>query len=108
MPNYKSMMETWKNWRLDEATLENETNLPFKVMGIRNNDIIIEGKKIKLTLSFSALDLYSFAFFTVSSENASTLDFAGAFDFCIREDKSLVSFVVFTVFVVVLRLSLIL
>ena len=57
MPNYKSMMETWKNWRLDEATLENETNLPFKVMGIRNNDIIIEGKKIKLTLSFKGDDL---------------------------------------------------
>ena len=37
--------------------LENETNLPFKVMGIRNNDIIIEGKKIKLTLSFKGDDL---------------------------------------------------
>ena len=31
MPNYKSMMETWKDWRLDEATLENETNLPFSL-----------------------------------------------------------------------------
>ena len=42
---------------INEATLANETNLPFKVMGIRNNDIVIEGKKIKLTLSFKGDDL---------------------------------------------------
>ena len=45
MANYKNMMDKWKDWRLDEATVENETNLPFQVMGIRNNDIVIKGKK---------------------------------------------------------------
>ena len=56
MANYKYMMDRWKAWRFDEA-VENELNLPFKVMGIRNNDIVIEGKKIKLTLSFKGDDL---------------------------------------------------
>ena len=56
MANYRNMMEKWKAWRFDEA-VENELNLPFKVMGIRNNDIVIEGKKIKLTLSFKGDDL---------------------------------------------------
>ena len=50
------MMDRWKAWRFDEA-VENELNLPFKVMGIRNNDIVIEGKKMKLTLSFKGDDL---------------------------------------------------
>ena len=57
MANYINMMKMWRDWRLDEAAVENETNLPFKVMGIRNNDIVIEGKKIKLTLSFKGDDL---------------------------------------------------
>ena len=56
MANYRNMMEKWRAWRFDEA-VENELNLPFKVMGIRNNDIVIEGKKIKLTLSFKGDDL---------------------------------------------------
>ena len=56
MANYRNMMEKWKAWRFDEA-VENELNLPFKVMGIRNNDIVIEGKKMKLTLSFKGDDL---------------------------------------------------
>ena len=56
MANYKYMMDRWKAWRFDEA-VENELNLPFKVMGIRNNDIVIEGKKMKLTLSFKGDDL---------------------------------------------------
>ena len=56
MANYKDMMDRWKAWRFDEA-VENELNLPFKVMGIRNNDIVIEGKKMKLTLSFKGDDL---------------------------------------------------
>ena len=56
MANYKDMMEKWRAWRFDEA-VENELNLPFKVMGIRNNDIVIEGKKMKLTLSFKGDDL---------------------------------------------------
>ncbi len=50
------MMDRWRAWRFDEA-VENELNLPFKVMGIRNNDIVIEGKKMKLTLSFKGDDL---------------------------------------------------
>jgi hypothetical protein len=54
--NYKEMMDRWRAWRFDEA-VENELNLPFKVMGIRNNDIVIEGKKMKLTLSFKGDDL---------------------------------------------------
>ena len=49
-------MDRWRAWRFDEA-VENELNLPFKVMGIRNNDMVIEGKKIKLTLSFKGDDL---------------------------------------------------
>ena len=56
MANYRNMMEKWRAWRFDEA-VENELNLPFKVMGIRNNDIVIEGKKMKLTLSFKGDDL---------------------------------------------------
>ena len=47
MANYKNMMDKWKDWRLDEATVENETNLPFQVMGIRNNDIVIKGNNDK-------------------------------------------------------------
>ena len=57
MANYINMMKMWRDWRLDEAAVENETNLPFKAMGIRNNDIVIEGKKMKLTLSFKGDDL---------------------------------------------------
>ena len=34
---------------INESTVENETNLNFKVVGIRKNDLIIEGKKMKLT-----------------------------------------------------------
>ena len=56
MANYRNMMEKWRAWRFDEA-VENELNLPFKVMGVRNNDIVIEGKKMKLTLSFKGDDL---------------------------------------------------
>ena len=56
MANYRNMMEKWRAWRFDEA-VENELNLGFKVMGIHNNDIVIEGKKMKLTLSFKGDDL---------------------------------------------------
>ena len=42
MADYRNMMEKWRAWRFDEA-VENELNLPFKVMGIRINDIVIEG-----------------------------------------------------------------
>ena len=56
MADYRNMMEKWRAWRFDEA-VENELNLPFKVMGIRNNDMVIEGKKVKLVLSFKGDDL---------------------------------------------------
>ena len=42
---------------ISEAAVENETNLNFKVAGMRKNDVIIEGKKMKLTLSFKGDDL---------------------------------------------------
>ena len=42
---------------ITETTVENETNLNFKVAGIRNNDLIIEGRKLKITLSFKGDDL---------------------------------------------------
>ena len=42
---------------ISEAVIENETNLNFKVHGIRNNDLLIEGKKMKLTLSFKGDEL---------------------------------------------------
>ena len=56
MADYKNMMEKWRAWRFDEA-VENELNLSFKVMGIRNNDMVIEGKKVRLVLSFKGDDL---------------------------------------------------
>ena len=42
---------------ISEAAIENETNLNFKIYGIRNNDLIIEGRKLKITLSFKGDDL---------------------------------------------------
>ena len=42
---------------ISEASIENETNLNFKIYGIRNNDLIIEGRKLKITLSFKGDDL---------------------------------------------------
>ena len=43
--------------QINEATVENESNLNFKIAGILKNDLIIEGKKMKLTLSFKGDDL---------------------------------------------------
>ena len=56
MANYKDMMDRWRSWRFDEA-VQQDANLSFKVMGIRNNDMVIEGKKVKLVLSFKGDDL---------------------------------------------------
>ena len=42
---------------INEATVENETNLPFKVKGIKNNDLIISGKTMDIILSFKGDDL---------------------------------------------------
>ena len=47
-------MKRWRDWRLDEA-IENETSLPFEVIG--NNAIMINGKKLSVKLKFSGNDL---------------------------------------------------
>ena len=46
--NYKEVMDKWKDWRLGETpeqilaeAIENETSLPFKMMG--NNSLTIQG-----------------------------------------------------------------
>tara|TARA_R100000742_G_C4183992_1_gene18185 strand:- start:213 stop:440 length:228 start_codon:yes stop_codon:yes gene_type:complete len=52
--NYKTMMDRWKDWRLDEA-IENETSLPFEVIG--SNAIMINGKKLTVKLKFNGNDL---------------------------------------------------
>jgi len=52
--NYKTMMDRWKDWRLDEA-IENETSLPFEVSG--SNAIMINGKKLTVKLKFNGNDL---------------------------------------------------
>ena len=54
MANYINMMKRWRDWRLDEA-IENETSLPFEVIG--NNAIMINGKKLSVKLKFSGNDL---------------------------------------------------
>jgi|TARA_R110000744_G_scaffold147740_1_gene260783 hypothetical protein len=54
MANYKNMMDKWRGWRLDEVT-ENETSLPFEVIG--KNSIMIKGKKLSAKLVFSGSDL---------------------------------------------------
>jgi len=54
MNNYKNMMDKWRGWRLDEVT-ENETSLPFEVIG--KNSIMIKGKKLSAKLVFSGSDL---------------------------------------------------
>ena len=60
--NYKEVMDKWKDWRLGETpeqilaeTIENETSLPFKMMG--NNSLTIQGKKLSVKLVFSGNDL---------------------------------------------------
>ena len=54
MANYIDMMKRWRDWRLDEA-IENETSLPFEVIG--KNSLIIKGKKLSVKLVFSGNDL---------------------------------------------------
>ena len=43
MAREKTMIEKWRDWRLDEA-IENETSLPFEVIG--KNSLMIKGKKL--------------------------------------------------------------
>ena len=54
MHNYKNMMDKWRGWRLDEVT-ENETSLPFEVIG--KNSIMVKGRKLSAKLVFSGNDL---------------------------------------------------
>ena len=54
MSNYINMMKRWRDWRLDEA-IENETSLPFEVIG--KNSLMIKGKKLSVKLVFSGNDL---------------------------------------------------
>ena len=54
MANYINMMKRWRDWRLDEA-IENETSLPFEVIG--KNSLMIKGKKLSVKLVFSGNDL---------------------------------------------------
>ena len=46
-----------KKESINESTVENDSNLNFKIAGILKNDLIIEGKKMKLTLSFKGDEL---------------------------------------------------
>ena len=54
MANYRKMMEKWKDWRLDEE-IENETSVPFEVIG--KNSIMVKGRKLSAKLVFSDNDL---------------------------------------------------
>ena len=54
MAREKTMIEKWRDWRLDEA-IENETSLPFEVIG--KNSLMIKGKKLSVKLVFSGNDL---------------------------------------------------
>ena len=48
------MLDKWRAWRLDEE-IENETSVPFEVVG--KNSIMIEGRKLSAKLVFSGNDL---------------------------------------------------
>ena len=48
------MWNRWKDWRLNEK-VENETSVPFEVIG--KNSIMIDGKKLSAKLVFSGNDL---------------------------------------------------
>ena len=62
MANYIDMMKRWKDWRLRETAeqvlaeaIENETSLPFQIIG--KSSLIIKGKKLSVKLVFSGNDL---------------------------------------------------
>ena len=48
------MLDKWRAWRLDEE-IENETSVPFEVIG--KNSLMIEGRKLSAKLVFSGNDL---------------------------------------------------
>ena len=56
------MWSKWKEWRLNEKTeetlseeIENETSVPFEVIG--KNSIMVNGRKLSAKLVFSGNDL---------------------------------------------------
>ena len=56
------MWSKWKEWRLNEKTeeklseeIENETSVPFEVVG--KNSIMVNGRKLSAKLVFSGNDL---------------------------------------------------
>tara|TARA_R100000008_G_C3483305_1_gene114961 strand:+ start:368 stop:619 length:252 start_codon:yes stop_codon:yes gene_type:complete len=62
MSNYINMMKRWKDWRLGETAeqvlaeaIENETSLPFQIIG--KSSLVIKGKKLSVKLVFSGNDL---------------------------------------------------
>jgi len=62
MAREKTMIEKWKDWRLGETAeqvlaeaIENETSLPFQIIG--KSSLIIKGKKLSVKLVFSGNDL---------------------------------------------------
>ena len=48
------MFDKWRAWRLDEE-IENETSVPFQVIG--KNSIMVNGRKLSAKLVFSGNDL---------------------------------------------------
>ena len=48
------MFDKWIAWRLDEE-IENETSVPFEVVG--KNSIMVNGRKLSAKLVFSGNDL---------------------------------------------------
>ena len=48
------MLDKWRAWRLDEE-IENETSVPFEVVG--KNSIMVNGRKLSAELVFSGNDL---------------------------------------------------
>ena len=62
MAREKTMIEKWKDWRIRETAeqvlaeaIENETSLPFQIIG--KSSLIIKGKKLSVKLVFSGNDL---------------------------------------------------
>ena len=48
------MFDKWRAWRSDEE-IENETSVPFEVIG--KNSIMVNGRKLSAKLVFSGNDL---------------------------------------------------
>ena len=62
MKNSVKMWRKWRDWRLNEESedslseeIENETSVPFEVVG--KNSIMVNGRKLSAKLVFSGNDL---------------------------------------------------